>query len=192
MLPLVILPLLLFTLGVSRILASLGTYLRNLGPLVGVLLTALLFLSPIFYPIEAVPESWRDLMYLNPLTLVIENTRQVMLWGRLPDLSAWSLSVLASAGVAWFGLVFFRELAEDLPMSSEIVLCVEGLSKCYRSYGRPRDRLLQMLPLAHGFPCREFRALENVSFEMNRGEAIGVVGRKGLASQRCCNLSVRP
>ncbi|QXI31449.1 ABC transporter permease [Pseudomonas vanderleydeniana] len=108
LLPLVILPLLLFTLGVSWILASLGTYLRNLGPLVGVLLTALLFLSPIFYPIEAVPESWRDLMYLNPLTLVIENTRQVMLWGRLPDLSTWSLSVLASAGVAWFGLVFFQ------------------------------------------------------------------------------------
>ncbi|QXI30469.1 ABC transporter ATP-binding protein [Pseudomonas vanderleydeniana] len=73
-------------------------------------------------------------------------------------------------------------------MSSEIVLCVEGLSKCYRSYGRPRDRLLQMLPLAHGFPCREFRALENVSFEMNRGEAIGVVGRKGAGKSTLLQL----
>ncbi|WP_080635429.1 ABC transporter permease [Pseudomonas asplenii] len=108
LLPLVVLPLALFALGLSWILASLGTYLRNLGALVGVLLTALLFLSPVFYPIEALPESLRPLMGLNPLAQVIENARLVMLWGRWPDLSAWLLSLLAGGGVAWCGLAFFR------------------------------------------------------------------------------------
>ncbi|WP_439899366.1 ABC transporter permease [Pseudomonas gingeri] len=109
LLPLVILPLLLLTLGVSWILASLGTYLRDIGHLVGVLVTALLFLSPIFYPVTALPERFQFLMYLNPLAQVIENTREVLIWGRLPDPGTWSLSLLVSGLVAWFGLVFFQK-----------------------------------------------------------------------------------
>jgi len=108
LLPLVILPLLLFTLGVSWILASLGTYLRDIGRWVGALVTALLFLSPIFYPVTALPERFQPLMYLNPLTQVIENARWVLIWGRLPDLGSWCLSLLGSGLVAWLGLVFFQ------------------------------------------------------------------------------------
>ncbi len=109
LLPLVILPLLLFTLGGAWVLASLGTYLRDVGHLVGVLVTALLFLSPIFYPLTALPERFQHLMYLNPLAQVIENARQVLIWGTLPDPGAWCLSLLVSGVVAWLGLAFFRQ-----------------------------------------------------------------------------------
>ncbi|WP_178129756.1 MULTISPECIES: ABC transporter permease [unclassified Pseudomonas] len=109
LLPLVILPLLLFTLGVSWVLASLGTYLRDIGHLVGVLITALLFLSPIFYPVTALPERFQHLMYLNPLAQVIENARQVLIWDTLPDPGPWCLSLLASGVLAWLGLTFFQQ-----------------------------------------------------------------------------------
>nr|WP_248797616.1 ABC transporter permease [Pseudomonas sp. MWU13-2105] len=108
LLPLVILPLLLFTLGLSWVLASLGTYLRDIGRRVGALLSALLFLSPIFYPVTALPERFQPLMYLNPLAQVIENARSVLIWERLPDLGAWCLSLLVSGLLAWLGLVFFQ------------------------------------------------------------------------------------
>lgn len=108
LLPLVILPLLLFTLGVSWVLASLGIYLRNIAHRVGALVTALLFLSPIFYPVTALPERFQALMYLNPLAQVIENARLVLIVGRLPGLGPWCLSLLVSGVVAWLGLAFFQ------------------------------------------------------------------------------------
>ncbi|WP_017907089.1 ABC transporter ATP-binding protein [Pseudomonas asplenii] len=73
-------------------------------------------------------------------------------------------------------------------MSSEIVLRVDEVGKCYRRYGRPRDRLLQMLPLVRDCSWREFRALEHVSFDMNRGEAIGIVGRNGAGKSTLLQL----
>jgi len=108
LLPLVILPLLLFTLGVSWVVASLGTYLRDIGHRVGGLVTALLFLSPIFYPVTALPERFQTLMYLNPLAQVIENARWILIVGRLPGLGSWCLSLLVSGVVAWLGLAFFQ------------------------------------------------------------------------------------
>ncbi|WP_256344921.1 ABC transporter permease [Pseudomonas gingeri] len=108
LLPLVILPLLLFTLGVSWGLASLGAYFRDIGHRVDASVTALLFLSPIFYPATALPEGFQRLMYLNPLARVIENARMVLIWDRLPDLGSWCLSLLVSGLVAWLGLVFFQ------------------------------------------------------------------------------------
>lgn len=109
LLPLVILPLLLFTLGVSWALASLGTYLRDIGHRVAALVTALLFLSPIFYPVTALPGQLQAFMYLNPLTQVIENVRLVLISGGLPDLGSWCLSLLVSGVVAWLGLAFFQK-----------------------------------------------------------------------------------
>lgn len=109
LLPLVVLPLLLFTLGLSWALASLGTYLRDIGHLVGVLVTALLFLSPIFYPVTAIPEPFQFLMLFNPLAQVIENARLVLIWNVMPDLAAWGLSLVISGLVAWLGLFFFQK-----------------------------------------------------------------------------------
>ena len=84
-LPLVLLPLLLTTLGLSWLLAGVGVYVRDIGQLVGVLTTVALFLAPVFYPVDALPENVRPWLYLNPLTFIIEQARAVLLWGMAPD-----------------------------------------------------------------------------------------------------------
>lgn len=109
LLPLVLLPLALFTLGLSWILASLGVYLRDVGQIVGVFTTALLFLSPIFYPVTALPAEYQTLLHLNPLTSIIEQTRQVLVWGKVPYFKFWGLSMIASVAVAWLGFAWFQK-----------------------------------------------------------------------------------
>ena len=68
----------MFLLGLSWLLASLGVYLRDIAQVAGVLATALMFLSPVFYPLGALPSQFRSIAALNPLTLIIEETRKVL------------------------------------------------------------------------------------------------------------------
>ncbi|MDO9041539.1 MAG: ABC transporter ATP-binding protein [Desulfocapsaceae bacterium] len=64
-------------------------------------------------------------------------------------------------------------------MSSEIAIKVDNLCKCYQIYDKPRDRLLQMLMRGHRQYYREFWALKDVSFEIKKGETLGIIGRNG-------------
>lgn len=64
-------------------------------------------------------------------------------------------------------------------MSSNVAIKVENLSKCYHIYDKPRDRLMQMFTRGRKKYYREFWALKNVSFEINKGETLGIVGRNG-------------
>lgn len=107
--PVVMLPLMLLTLGLSWFLASLGVYLRDVSQLIGILVTALMFLSPIFFPVSSLPDDFRPLLNLNPLTPAIESARDVLIWGREPDWSLFSLSLAASAAVAWLGFAWFQK-----------------------------------------------------------------------------------
>lgn len=107
LLPVVLLPFLLFVLGVVWFLASLGVYLRDVSQIIGVLITVLMFLSPIFYPVTALPEEYRFLLSINPLTPVIEATRDVLFLGQVPDpllLGLYSsvAVVIFCLGFAWF------------------------------------------------------------------------------------------
>ncbi|WP_242475454.1 ABC transporter permease [Thiohalocapsa halophila] len=108
-LPLVWLPLLLGTLGVSWILASLGVFLRDIGQMTGTVTTMLLFLSPIFYPATALPEPYRTVLYLNPLTFVIEQTRAVLIAGQAPDWPAQMVALAVGALVAALGFAWFEK-----------------------------------------------------------------------------------
>jgi lipopolysaccharide transport system permease protein len=108
LLPLVLLPLALLTLGLSWLLASLGVYLRDVGQSVGVIVAVLMFMSPIFYPVSAVPEEFRPWLRLNPLTPAIEQAREVVIYGRLPDW--WTIARMTVVGgvIAWTGLAWFQ------------------------------------------------------------------------------------
>jgi lipopolysaccharide transport system permease protein len=108
-LPLVLLPLLLFTMGVSWCLASLGVYLRDVSQLTGMVTTTLLFLSPIFYPATALPEKYREIMYINPITQSIETARDVLYWGKSPSVIALVGAVACSGLIAWLGFVWFQK-----------------------------------------------------------------------------------
>lgn len=109
LLPLVILPLLVVIMGLTWLLASLGVYLRDVSQIIGVITTMLMFLSPIFYPASALPENYRTLLLLNPLTSVIEQTRDVLFWGKMPDINFMSTYLLCAGVLAWIGFAWFQK-----------------------------------------------------------------------------------
>lgn len=108
LLPVVFLPLVLFSLGISWILASLGVYIRDIGQMTGVLTTVLLFMSPIFYPASALPEPYQTIIYLNPLTFIIEQARDVLMWGHMPNWPGMAIAFFVSFGMAWVGFFWFQ------------------------------------------------------------------------------------
>ena len=69
----------------------------------------LMFISPIFFPVKALPPEFQTAMWLNPLTFFIEQSREVLIWGRAPDWAAWAVSVVACAIVAWLGFAWFQK-----------------------------------------------------------------------------------
>jgi lipopolysaccharide transport system permease protein len=107
LLPFILLPFCLMILGVSWFVASVGVFLRDIRPMIGLLMTVTMFMSPVFYPIKMVPEQFRTLMVLSPLTTILEAVRDVLFWGRMPDFAALaiysSISVMVAAiGYWWF------------------------------------------------------------------------------------------
>jgi len=107
-LPIVLVPLLFSTMGLAWFLSSIGVYVRDIGQTIGIFTMVLLFLSPVFYPVEALPENYRILLLLNPLTLVIGDARRVLIWGQAPDWAGLMLHSAASFAVAWLGFWWFQ------------------------------------------------------------------------------------
>lgn len=108
LLPLVWAPLVFFNIGFSWFLSSLGVYLRDIGQVTGIATTAMLFLSPVFYSLEKIPEEYRSYFYLNPISLVIEQSRAVLMHGEFPDWIGLTALFLAGLGVAWSGFAWFQ------------------------------------------------------------------------------------
>lgn len=109
LLPLILLPLLFFTMGVTWLLASLGVYLRDISQFIGILTTVMMFLSPIFYPATALPEKYRHLMLLNPLTPSIEQARDVLFWGKAPDWTLFGIYLCGALLIACLGFAWFQK-----------------------------------------------------------------------------------
>lgn len=110
LLPIVIAPLVLTTMGFAYIFAAFGVYLRDIGQITVVITTVALFLSPVFYPVTSLPVHYRALFLLNPLTFIIEQAREVMIWGRLPNWGGLGLYMAASLLVVWIGFWTFQKM----------------------------------------------------------------------------------
>jgi lipopolysaccharide transport system permease protein len=106
--PMVLLPLILLAIGCAWIIAALGVFFRDIEQFIGVLMSMLLFLSPVFYSTESAPPFARQLLRLNPLSYPIEEIRNVVLLGMVPNWSAWMLNMLPAVFVAWMGLWVFE------------------------------------------------------------------------------------
>lgn len=105
--PLLFVPVCLGTLGAAWFLSSVGVFLRDIQHGTALITTVLMFLSPIFYPVSAVPDRFRSIIFLNPLTSVIEMIRGALFFGTPP--APWALASLflaswafAAAGYWWF------------------------------------------------------------------------------------------
>jgi lipopolysaccharide transport system permease protein len=108
LLPLAYVPLILLTLGLSWFISALGVYLRDVGQVVGVITQAALFMTPIIYPIEAVPEQLRGILAYNPLTPIIDYFRHVLIWGNPPSWEPWLVVTLGSVVLAFLGHWWFE------------------------------------------------------------------------------------
>lgn len=108
-LPLVLAPVLLATLGAVWFLSSIGVFMRDVDQVVGVLTTALLFLSPIFYPSSAIPLELRQWYYLNPFASLLDMCRDSLFYGAPPDWTTLGILALAGWAIAWLGYIWFMK-----------------------------------------------------------------------------------
>jgi lipopolysaccharide transport system permease protein len=107
--PLVLMPLLFLTAGLAWLLSAIGVFIRDVGQMIGVAMSVLLFLSPIFYPASSTPALAQKLIYLNPLTYPIEELRAVLILGIQPDWLHWLAYFTVSIFVAIAGLWIFEK-----------------------------------------------------------------------------------
>jgi lipopolysaccharide transport system permease protein len=107
--PLVIMPLLFLCLGLTWFIASLVVFIRDLGYVVPLALQVLLFATPIFYPLDAVPERFQPLLRGNPLALIVEDFRRVVFWDLPPDWGRLAGSALVGATVMLLGYAWFMK-----------------------------------------------------------------------------------
>lgn len=109
LLPLVLLPLIFLILGISWFLAALGVYVRDIGQFIGVLMTVLMFLSPVFYPISALPAKFQTWMLLNPLSFIIEQARIILITGGMPDLIGLCIYLFVALLIMLLGFAWFQK-----------------------------------------------------------------------------------
>ncbi len=107
--PVVLLPLALLAMGLAWFLSAFGVFVRDIGQVTGMFTTVLLFLSPVFYPLSALPPKYQGWLQLNPLAFIIEEGRKVLVFGQLPNFGHWSILMSAGMLVAWCGFAWFQK-----------------------------------------------------------------------------------
>ena len=146
LLPLAYVPLVFLTLGLGWFLASLGVYVRDIGQAIGVATQVLFFLSPIFYPVSAVPEHLRFILYANPMTMILTGFRRTLLGGAAPVRGVdrahpgdGGSRCSATRGSCRRKRACGRDVAMNEPSASDqIVVSVRAVGKVYRLYDHPR------------------------------------------------------
>jgi lipopolysaccharide transport system permease protein len=107
--PFVLLPLILASLGVGWFLSAIGVYVRDIGQMTGVFTTILMFLSAVFYPLTALPEMYQAALRVNPLVLIITESRNVLIYGNLPDWVSLCIASLMGFVIAYTGFWWFQK-----------------------------------------------------------------------------------
>lgn len=111
LLPLVWLPQLLLTAGLGYLGAGLTVFLRDIPQTAGVMLNILFYLTPVCYPAQVIPESWRDwVFWLNPMAAIAETYRDLVLVGQVQHWAEWGTASVISLIVFYAGLTVYRRL----------------------------------------------------------------------------------
>jgi lipopolysaccharide transport system permease protein len=111
-LPLWLLPVVLYGTALAFVLASLGVYVRDIGQATPAITSLLMFLTPIFYPMAAIPANLRSWFELNPVGWAAESLRGLLLEARALDLAAWGWHLTVSVVAAVVAVWLFRQLEE--------------------------------------------------------------------------------
>ena len=97
-------------LGTAWLLSAIGVIIKDINQLTPLIGHTLLFLTPIFYSIEAAPPLLQDLLLLNPLTYIVEQFRLIMFYGKVPALRGLAVYFVLASCFAWLSLALFRRL----------------------------------------------------------------------------------
>ena len=108
--PLVLLPLVFACMGLAWFLAALGVFVRDVGQITSVFTTVFMFLSAVFYPLTALPQKYQNILQLNPLVLIIAESRNVLIFGRLPNWTSLGITLVIGFGMAIAGFWWFQKM----------------------------------------------------------------------------------
>jgi lipopolysaccharide transport system permease protein len=108
LLPLLFLPLILVALGISWFLCSAGVFVRDIAHLMVFIIQVVMYLSPVFYSTSMVPEKFQKILFLNPLTFIIEQARALIIFGHLPQWSHLGIYFIVSICIACLGFLWFQ------------------------------------------------------------------------------------
>jgi lipopolysaccharide transport system permease protein len=107
--PVILLPFVVLIAGLVWFLASFGVFMRDLGQVMGIVSSLLMFMAPIFYPLSSVPAQLQAAIMLNPLTFVVDQFRAVAIWGNQPNWGGWLIYSVVAYVIASLGLVWFEK-----------------------------------------------------------------------------------
>ena len=185
-----------FMIGLALLFCShRSVYTFDLSQLVPLVITFLMFLSPIFYPLSAIPAEYRSLMSINPLAFIIENARELLIMGNTPSFASFLVLYISSI-FCWPLRCMSSKTKKDSQMSFDQgqeretvdnVIEVKRVSKVFRIYESPKDRLVEfalnrfcgVFGAAPRVYHKEFRSLNDVSLTIKRGETVGIIGANG-------------
>lgn len=111
--PIPLLFLLLFSMGIGMVLSALSVYFRDITHLYGVLTLAWMYLTPIFYPVNALPEEIVPIVQSNPMCVYITFFRELVLYGTVPEVAMWLRCAGTSAIALALGMIVFRKMQRN-------------------------------------------------------------------------------
>jgi ABC-2 type transport system permease protein len=113
LLPLVLVPQLLFTVGLCYLMAVAGAYVPDVREALKAVVRATFFITPIIWPISRMPEDWRFLVDYNPLAILVEAYRDLILEGELPSGMGYSYLFLLGLALFVLGFVVFNRVKHN-------------------------------------------------------------------------------
>jgi lipopolysaccharide transport system permease protein len=105
----ILVPVILYSLGLTWIFSALGVFLRDIGSLIPPALTIIMFLSAIFFPLSAIPQSFRWIVELNPAAILISMARNALVFGESPNWAWLGIQIGISLVVAILGYALFMK-----------------------------------------------------------------------------------
>lgn len=105
-------PLIILTIGLGLFISALSVYLKDVSNAIAVIVTMLMYLSPVFFPLSSVPDDFRGMCEVNPMTYIIENFRNVVLYGEKLNLKFFVISSLFAVVIYAIGYLTFMRTKE--------------------------------------------------------------------------------
>ncbi len=107
--PIILLPFIILVLGFAWLLAALGVFIRDIGQSISIITTIMMFMAPVFFPLSALPVKYHPYILANPLTFIIEQAREVLIFGNLPNWSGLAIFMSIAITFVWLGYSIFQK-----------------------------------------------------------------------------------